>query len=327
MDPRELCYDERFSNAGRVLYSQTTDERSPMKTILTIEPCTIQDPEQLRGQKRERSGPEHQYLLKSKLLCRARDGLFCRSTRVWEAKLIDEKGKLSEHNFAIKENWQDEDTINEAWFYNHTADLDGVAHMAHFDEVDRTRRYRESLQFLGVWVRGERSLNTLTRMTFPIRDQDGKDVSGKLCDRVLVRIVLKEVGQPLSHTVGSRQLIQVAHDITRGKHFVSLSPLIANHNIVSYLHAALWSIYERGILHRDISYGNILLSSENEGKAFIVDFGLALLIDPQNGKLKDPNLPSRHHATVSGRCHASSDVHLHGYIGDATLHGPCRPAR
>ncbi|KAG9042980.1 hypothetical protein FS837_010181 [Tulasnella sp. UAMH 9824] len=100
-----------------------------------------------------------------------------------------------------------------------------------------------------------------------------------LCDRVLLRIILKEVGVPLSETVGSQKLLLVAHDITR----------------------ALQAIYEAGVLHRDISYGNILLLPEEnyrEGNvAFIVDFGLALRVDPSSGILIPSDSKPHHHFT------------------------------
>lgn len=210
MNPREFGYDEQFSNAGRVLARDL-----PITTTLTIQPRHM---EEGLDHVCEPHGPALRYLLDSKLLCRTRDGLFSRSTRVWKATLIDEAGS-HKATHAIKENWQDEARVNEAWFYNKTEHIqNGVAHMLYFDDVDRTGRFGQSLDVVAVWKQKKTSKGGVVLARKEL--EPGERPSDRLCHRVLLRIVLKEVGRPLSEAVGSQQLLQVAHDITRGKHFL-----------------------------------------------------------------------------------------------------------
>ncbi|KAG8891812.1 hypothetical protein FRC01_014504, partial [Tulasnella sp. 417] len=87
-----------------------------------------------------------------------------------------------------------------------------------------------------------------------------------------------EVGKPLSELQTPRQLVHVVRDIA----------------------VALEALYDRNILHRDISEGNILLSAEPDpvagDRAFLTDFGLAMKLDPTT-KLPSPDSAGHNHIT------------------------------
>lgn len=69
------------------------------------------------------------------------------------------------------------------------------------------------------------------------------------------------------------------------------------------LNTALKAINEAGVLHRDISYGNILLTPKAKARegnsAFITDFDLVLEINPDTGEAIGEDSTAHHHATVS----------------------------
>ncbi|KIO24969.1 hypothetical protein M407DRAFT_25716 [Tulasnella calospora MUT 4182] len=206
---------------------------------------------------RTRIAQPFQYLLDD-LLCDARDLLFCRSTRVWRAQLITDTGLSPQYN-AIKQSWHDEARTNEAWFYEETKDIElGIAHMLHFEDVCRTRYASLSARpndVRATWTQPSEDRIILER-------KEKFSTLRTVSHRALIRIVLKEVSRPLSQLKTPRQLVHVLRDIA----FV------------------LEALYDRNILHRDISEGNILLSPEENpdpgNRAFLTDFGLAARIDP-----------------------------------------------
>ncbi|KIO24971.1 hypothetical protein M407DRAFT_25718 [Tulasnella calospora MUT 4182] len=275
MTPDELGYDPTFSNAGRVLYSEATERNRGFRTILSVTPCQVSENLQLSPR---RALTEIQqplkYLLDDDLLCDARDLLFCRSTRVWKAQLIA-NSELSPAYHAIKQNWHDENRINEAWFYEETKDIElGIAHMLYFEDVFRTRDASSRIDpddVRATWIWPSEKNAVLER-------REGVSTLGNVCHRVLVRFVLKEVGKPLSELRNPRQLVHVVRDIA----------------------VALGVLYDRNILHRDISEGNILLSTNENpalgNRAFLADFGLAMRIDPST-KLPLPGSVKHNHMT------------------------------
>ncbi|KAG8900262.1 hypothetical protein FRC01_010199, partial [Tulasnella sp. 417] len=194
MSPADLGYDAAFSNAGRVLYSQATQRNNRVRTMLTITPCQVN--ENLQTSPRTPAKEPVRYLLDDDMLCDAPDLLFCRSTRVWKAQLVIDS-KLSPKYNAIKQSWHDETRINEAWFYEETRDIQhGIAHMIYFEDCCRTRDASMPItpqHVDAIWTR-----TSNTRLTLE-RERPGGDIStlDELCHRVLIRVVLKEVGKPL----------------------------------------------------------------------------------------------------------------------------------
>ncbi|KAG8947118.1 hypothetical protein FRC04_010969 [Tulasnella sp. 424] len=276
MSPAQLGYDETFSNAGRVLHSQSTQSNRGILTTLTITPCEVV--EDLQESSHTAIKEPIRYLLDDDFLCESRDVLFSRSTRVWKAWLITESGLSSLPN-AIKQNWHDEDRTNEAWFYEQTKHIEhGIAHMIHFEDLDRTRLASlpiEPQNVQATWIQESRHSPVLER---EVSEGDAL-VLNDLRHRVLVRLVVKEVGLPLSRIKTPRQLVHVIRDIA----------------------IALEALYNCNILHRDISEGNILLSSDENAapgsRAFLADFGLATRINPET---KQPLTSSMKHDHMTG---------------------------
>ncbi|KAG9050956.1 hypothetical protein FS837_000619 [Tulasnella sp. UAMH 9824] len=259
MSPTELGYDPAFSNAGRVLHQQVAQSNRGIRTTLLITPCEVE--ENLRESTRSPVGEPVQYLLDDDLLCDAPEYLFGRSTRVWRAQAITDSGLSLEYN-AIKQNWQSEHRINEAWFYQQTRDIEhGIAHMICFEDVHHTRDIPSPIEAKHVRGTPSQVPNSDTVQGMGISREDSTGL-GDVYQRVLVRLVLKEVGRPLSELETPRQIVHVVRDIA----------------------IALEALYDRNILHRDISEGNILLSADENpvpgNRAFLADFGLAIKIDP-----------------------------------------------
>ncbi|KAF8320399.1 hypothetical protein DL93DRAFT_2074013 [Clavulina sp. PMI_390] len=75
------------------------------------------------------------------------------------------------------------------------------------------------------------------------------------------RLVLKEVGKPLSSFSSVQDLLQVLEDITDAHRYAR----------------------KRGILHRDISAGNVMITEEGgRNRGLLVDWDLALMLDKAN---------------------------------------------
>ncbi|KAG8916855.1 hypothetical protein FRC01_002835, partial [Tulasnella sp. 417] len=237
MSPADLGYDPAFSNAGRVLHHQVAQSNRSIRTTLSITPCEIK--ENLRESVHTPVGKPIQYLLDDDLLCDVHEFLFGRSTRVWRAQAITDSGLSPRYN-AIKQNWQSQNRVNEAWFYQQTRDIEhGIAHMVSFEDVHHTRddlSPMETKHARAIWIRAPSS-KTIRETGASEDDFPGLE---SVYQRVLVRLVLKEVGKPLSELQTPRQLVHVVRDIA----------------------VALEALYDRNILHCDISEGNILLSVE-----------------------------------------------------------------
>ncbi|KAG8917347.1 hypothetical protein FRC00_013725, partial [Tulasnella sp. 408] len=183
------------------------------------------------------------------------------------------EGLAPEYN-AIKQNWHDETRTNEAWFYEETKDIElGIAHMRYFEDVYRTRNASSLIRPDDVGATW-----TWAPKVGKIAFQRNPEAFGldNVCHRVLVRFVLKEVGKPLSKLRTPKQLVQVVRDIA----------------------LVLETLYERNILHRDISEGNILLSYEDNpvpgNRAFLADFGLAMKIEPDSKLPPSGSLKHKH---------------------------------
>ncbi|KAG8947123.1 hypothetical protein FRC04_010974 [Tulasnella sp. 424] len=245
MSPAQLGYDLTFSNAGRVLHSQLTQGNRGIRTTRTITPCEVAD--DLQESSHTAIKEPLRYLLDDDFLYESRDLLFSRPSSIYN---------------VIKQNWHDEDRPKEAWFYEQTKDIEyGIAHMIHFEDLDRTRRASlpiEPQDVHATWIQASRNSPVLER---EVSEGDAPALSD-LCHRVLVRFVIKEVGLPLSRIKTLRQLVHVT---------------------------------------RDIAIGNILISSyENaipDHRAFLTDFGLAMRIDPET---KQPLTSSVKHDHMTG---------------------------
>ncbi|KAG8979742.1 hypothetical protein FRB93_009882 [Tulasnella sp. JGI-2019a] len=308
LDPKSLGYDLSFSNAGRVHSKYTSKD---MMTTLTIQPTPVRDllerdrngdvtiPKPLSPQPLKSENPQV-FLLRSDPI--ARDNFECifgRSTVVWKGWQVvpgtDEVGPP----FVIKQNHQDDSLPNEADFYQEGNAIRGIGHMEFFQELDHTREYRQRIapsNIKGCWRKLLPVLVPLNRpetsgiassleeeeedspyQVAPIPkemlDWGSTKGSGVMTsnlgpsvvwtliksektpklERVLLRFVSKDVGMDWSRTADATELISVAHDCLNAIH-------------------ELWL---RRILHRDISFGNVLLKRKPL-RGFLIDLGLAI---------------------------------------------------
>ncbi|KAG8980760.1 hypothetical protein FRB94_009794 [Tulasnella sp. JGI-2019a] len=110
-------------------------------------------------------------------------------------------------------------------------------------------------------------------------------------ERVLLRFVFEDVGENLAETQDAAQLIGVAHDCLEGV-FMSLTCSLAR-SLTEFGELAIQELWMAGILHRDISFGNLLVMTCEPLRGFIIDLGLAMRV------------------TKDGKANEGSDVHHH----------------
>ncbi|KAG8998305.1 hypothetical protein FRB94_005214 [Tulasnella sp. JGI-2019a] len=277
-------------------------------------------------------GNDHQlevFLLANILARVAQDYNFCRSTTVWVCQRIVD-GTPQETPCIIKQNYQDDSRPHEASFYTEANGIEGVGHLECFQQLDSTREYRERIDdadVTGCWRKAdvEVKLKVSTAPTPTLKDwaamatrriplkapvqvkrktagtrstqasgptrtsqasihlgptktahcmgswKHHPDEKAPKLERVLLRLVFDQVGAPLNLTEDATQLISVAHDCLNG----------------------IWRLWLQGIIHRDISFGNLLVTISEPYRGFLIDLGLSMRI-PKDGQAEEGSEPHHH---------------------------------
>ncbi|KAG8947624.1 hypothetical protein FRC04_010558 [Tulasnella sp. 424] len=255
MDPQSMGYDPRFSNSGRVL---STDNPA-MQTWLEVIPAMPTKFHELPSRvENEGKKPLVLDLFIDHPIFQARGFLFSRFTRVWGGREVigtnAQKGKLR----VVKQNWADADRVNEAFLYEKAKDVPNVARLMGYEGVARTvdtcSLWNDG-EIVGVYRKGGAQEQPLpqfktARNAFVLYPCDE---SPRAFIRVLVRMIFEEKGRSILGVRGCRELLEATKQWVIG----------------------IWGLNEKGIIHRDVSSGNLLLGHDPGSPAFIIDLGLA----------------------------------------------------
>ncbi|KAG8922635.1 hypothetical protein FRC01_013786 [Tulasnella sp. 417] len=283
MTPSELGYDTHFSNAGRV----RSTEIEHIKTHLTIhlsKPRAFFDHDATSSTRCSDNGPSLVVDLQN-MQFESKGLLFNRATRVWRAVAVNSPPPGVEcpwsqgNTYIVKQNWADDRRPNEGFLHTKAQEVNVVPQLVGMEERQFTSSFRARFQdehLLRVQPVGKakRSGRSARRTRSIPRgnaagqqvasnvgagDKDANCASGRSLERVLLRFVFDREGRSLSETKDSVELLQATVQWIDG----------------------LIELDKRGIIHRDISYGNLLLplSRDGEGQASIIDFGLSHLKD------------------------------------------------
>lgn len=99
------------------------------------------------------------------------------------------------------------------------------------------------------------------------------------CGYIHTRLVMKEIGRPLSEYKNSHELVVATGDALKGMHHHPRSEALLTHGNGAFIaHKMAWE--DAKILHRDISDGNIIITVTSDGKYE------GKLIDWENAKRK-----------------------------------------
>ncbi|KAG8994943.1 hypothetical protein FRB94_006946 [Tulasnella sp. JGI-2019a] len=211
--------------------------------------------------------------------------MFNRSTTVWKAFLRWD-GPDSP-SYIITQKWQDDSRPSEVRFCSLANRVDrGVAHMLYSQQLDLTRDYHKGIHVKKVWhnktfvsnrdpAHSSRTASVMPGGVTSDRSQESATSTGRResnakkadtfarprCERFLLRVVFKDVGEPLRFAKGPKTLMRCALDGIKG----------------------VQSLWERlGIIHRDISSGNFLmniLENAPEGMCgFVIDLDLSVMV-------------------------------------------------
>ncbi len=142
---------------------------------------------------------------------------------------------------------------------------------------------------------------------------------------------LADVGRPLNEFESTLQAVLAIMKATEGEHFYRLLLRVRCTNLAAG-HKSAWEI--AGILHRDISLGNILIAEDTTRGGFLHDFDYSSMTEVIPGRQSDPVLfevikldDHRKERTVSGYLFDSwcpfTDLVL--TIGNFLLHGRSDP--
>ncbi|KAG9004951.1 hypothetical protein FRB90_010648 [Tulasnella sp. 427] len=249
MTPVELGYDEAFSNAGRELSS----DRLP-KT-LTVKESPIR--QYLDSDSRPEPLPSKPLLLElDKVLFGFKDLLFNRATRVWRAFVIEDAQKWERSSTVIvKQCWNEDTRPNEGYLLQRAKGIKGIAQLVRMQECDHTFDYHKRFSSHVVGVLGV--VKRRGKGKAANQSQATASTEGLTLERVLCRIVTDKEGRSLDEARDSLEVLSAAAQWIK----------------------ALIDLDEVGIIHRDISYGNLLLPLTNRADdyALVTDLGLAHL--------------------------------------------------
>ncbi|KAG8917819.1 hypothetical protein FRC01_002194 [Tulasnella sp. 417] len=321
MTPSELGYDTQFSNAGRV----RSTEIEHIQTHLTIR---LSKPRAFFDHNATSSTPESSENGPSlvvdleNILFESKGLLFNRATRVWRAVAVNDPLPEAEcqwskgNTYIVKQNWADDKRPNEGFIHTLAQKVDVVPKLVGIEERQFTSSFRARFQkehFLDFEppekAKGSRKSASRTRSiprgyashTYDhastgvcdkgVGDEDvasnvGAGDEKRPFERVLLRFVFDGVGRPLSEVGDSVELLQATEQWITG----------------------LIKLDESGIIHRDISYGNLLLPSSRDGtgQASIIDFGLS--------HLKDENILTQLLSDRSPKGYILGDSQPHGHV-------------
>lgn len=99
------------------------------------------------------------------------------------------------------------------------------------------------------------------------------------CGYIHTRLVMKEIGRPLSEYQNSHELVVATRDALKGMHHHPRSEVLLTQGNGAFIaHQVAWEVAK--ILHRDISDGNIIITVTHDGKYE------GKLIDWENAKRK-----------------------------------------
>ncbi|KAG8943431.1 hypothetical protein FRC04_002896 [Tulasnella sp. 424] len=259
MSPKSLGYDAQFSNAGRVLAGEE------FKTVLEV---SSGGAKQFLDESSGDDCPEK--VIKLELfvdnpIFEARGLLFSRFTRVWEGRELQPDAKSSPGALrVVKQNWADAQRISEAFLCDQAKDVPSVARVVGSQELESTAEHHEGIKPKDV-LEVYRAVKGPKPNDISFRFQKSKEIR-RLFERVLVRIVFEQKGRSIFKVQSCRELLQAT------KHWVE----------------GLQGLYEKGIIHRDISSGNLLLGQDPNSRAFIIDLGLAYFNSKDEGNVSGP---------------------------------------
>ncbi|KIO32811.1 hypothetical protein M407DRAFT_18276 [Tulasnella calospora MUT 4182] len=309
MTPAELGYDEHFSNAGRVL------SHHQLTTTLTVHQSKIRkytertpSPEETESLPSDTPAPMLLELDTKRFLFESRGMLFHRHTRVWKGKVVlDAKEWKTGQTHVVKQNWAEDTRPCEGYFYQLTDGIPTIPSLVRMEECDRTWAYHTR-------IANEDVIGYLKATEKKSERQPGKDASvqqaadpfiepslgrgannrdrsrtplyegpGESIERVLLRFVFEEEYRPLSEALSSIEVLNATVQWIQG--LIALDGL--------------------GIVHRDISYSNLMLPTTDQGydsfrwssgelgdskMAKIIDLGLAHLTEVQGDELAPSSL-------------------------------------
>ncbi|KIO16421.1 hypothetical protein M407DRAFT_246984 [Tulasnella calospora MUT 4182] len=183
--------------------------------------------------------------------------LFNRATRVWTARVADDPPEHEQRpsgntTYIVKQNWADDKRSNEGFFHQVARDIEAVPRFASMEVCEFTSSFRARF-------RRSKVPEVLPLVKAP-EDMGANGAGRHSFQRVLLRFVFEGQGRPLSEVNDSTELLRATVQWING----------------------LIQLDEKGIIHRDISYGNLLLpvrSGEGRQQASIIDFGLSHLKD------------------------------------------------
>ncbi|TFY78658.1 hypothetical protein EWM64_g5356 [Hericium alpestre] len=208
-----------------------------------------------------------------------------RATRIWKAwRMVDMAMPAKERPvFVFKDAWRDQRRGLEGDLYAHAGkDGHGVARVYSYGEVRINGHVDDTLHMIRKGVKGQgKPLNLKTAQPKPktvdpthedtyrlpssghfdewSQDRFENEVDTRIervqCNRIHSRLVMASFGHPLTKFANLLELLAALHDA------------IAGHQ---------W-LYENGILHRDISIGNILITGlEDSNRGILIDLDYAI---------------------------------------------------
>ncbi|KAG9046710.1 hypothetical protein FS837_003819 [Tulasnella sp. UAMH 9824] len=289
MTPAELGYDEHFSNAGRVvsgdrITTTLTVQNSKIRKYIERTPSP-EDPESPPPE----TPPMILDLDTDSFLFESSGGLFHRYTRVWRGQVVlDLEEWKTGKTHVVKQNWAEDTRPCEGYFYQLTSGITVVPSLVRMEVCDRTRAYHirvEKDDVIGYLKVAEKKpeRQPLKDTTSNLRSgANAKDRSRtplhegsegvQPIERVLLRFVFEEEYRPLSEALSSVEVLHATVQWIQG--LIALDGL--------------------GIVHRDISYSNLMLPTIDQGydsfkwssgelgdskPAKIIDLGLAHLTE------------------------------------------------
>ncbi|PFH47952.1 hypothetical protein AMATHDRAFT_6258 [Amanita thiersii Skay4041] len=217
--------------------------------------------------------------------------LCSRATLVWEVIKLSVLSKCEDGGgvHVLKQTWPQADDQNtrpeEAVMYEHGGE-GGFIYLADYVRVNgdlsSTANFRKSLKFRNFQEKGDKNKEVHDEHVEPFRDMATLTPLKMLLHRrlknavgrVQTRLVMKGMGYPLKHSVSCLELVTALRDCIN-------------------IHKQM---YLNGVLHRDISLGNLLIQTNGAGQ--LIDFDRAkretmkkqVLKLPDDDSVPDPRL-------------------------------------
>ncbi|KAH9983182.1 hypothetical protein BJV77DRAFT_1073029 [Russula vinacea] len=182
--------------------------------------------------------------------------LFSRATVVWRVVIEGHEGKL----YALKDSWRELCREPEVFFYERIQKFKGESKWVGLAE------FMGSLNLGGE----EEMLSRHCTCSATLRGGQGSDLQ----DRSHVRTLTYPVGHPLSTFTSTRQMVLGLRAAIEGLVFNFVVLKYASQTVVGHRFA-----FASGVLHRDISSGNILFSDQVVGGgAFLHDLDYSEIV-------------------------------------------------